>query len=291
MVVETKITGHNKGGLECEVNHIRGFIPAGQISLFRVEDLAQFVGETMTCVVTEANPERRNLVLSRRAVLEREKAEAKTKLMAELAEGQVREGVVRSLQDYGAFVDLGGVDGLLHVSQLSWQRVKHPNEVLQVGQPIKVKIRKIDAESGKISLAFRDLSENPWTSALQKYPATTIHDGTVTKIMDFGAFVELEPGVEGLVHISELSHGRVFRVRDVVSEGQQVEVKVLSIDPEQQRISLSMKALQAKPETKKAEAEAAEKDEPPPPPLPKSKGPLKGGLGRNAGGEQFGLKW
>jgi ribosomal protein S1 len=291
MVVEAKVTGHNKGGLECEVNHIRGFIPAGQISLFRVEDLAQFVGESMTCVVTEANPERRNLVLSRRAVLEREKAEAKTKLMSELAEGQVREGVVRSLQDYGAFIDLGGVDGLLHVSQLSWQRVKHPNEVLQVGQPIKVKIRKIDAETGKISLAFRDLSENPWTSASQKYPATSVHEATVSKIMDFGAFVELEPGVEGLVHISELSHGRVFRVRDIVSEGQKVEVKVLSIDSEQQRISLSMKALQAKPEAKKAEKEMEEKDEPPPPPLPKQKGPLKGGLGRGTGGEHFGLKW
>ena len=289
MVVEAKITGHNKGGLECEVNHIRGFIPAGQISLFRVEDLSQFVGETMACVVTEANPERRNLVLSRKAVLEREKAEAKTKLMSELAEGQVREGVVRSLQDYGAFIDLGGVDGLLHVSQLSWQRVKHPNEVLQVGQPIKVKIRKIDAESGKISLAFRDLSENPWTTAPQKYFATSTHDGTVSKIMDFGAFVELEPGVEGLVHISELSHGRVFRVRDIVTEGQQVEVKVISIDPENQRISLSMKALQAKPEAKKAEK--AEEDLPPPPPLPKQKGPLKGGLGRGTGGEKFGLKW
>ncbi|MGH7136403.1 MAG: 30S ribosomal protein S1, partial [Pirellulales bacterium] len=168
MVVEAKITGHNKGGLECEVNHIRGFIPAGQISLYRVEDLSQFVGESMTCVVTEANAERRNLVLSRRAVLEREKAEAKTKLMSELAVGQVREGVVRSLQDYGAFIDLGGVDGLLHVSQLSWQRVKHPSEVLQVGQAIKVMIRKIDPETGKISLAFRDLSENPWTTAPQK---------------------------------------------------------------------------------------------------------------------------
>jgi predicted RNA-binding protein with RPS1 domain len=291
MVVEAKVTGHNKGGLECEVNHIRGFIPAGQISLFRVEDLSQFVGESMTCVVTEANPERRNLVLSRRAVLEREKAEAKTKLMSELAEGQVREGVVRSLQDYGAFIDMGGVDGLLHISQLSWQRVRHPSEVLQVGQPIKVKIRKIDAETGKISLAFRDLSENPWTTAPQKYFATSTHDGTVSKIMDFGAFVELEPGVEGLVHISEISHGRVFRVRDVLSEGQKVEVKVLSVDPEQQRISLSMKALQAKPEAKKAEAEPELEEDAPPPPSPKRRENLKGGLGKSTGGEQFGLKW
>lgn len=290
MVVEAKITGHNKGGLECEVSHIRGFIPAGQISLYRVEDLSQFVGESMPCVVTEANPERRNLVLSHRAVLEREKAEAKTKLMSELAEGQVREGTVRSLQDYGAFIDLGGVDGLLHVSQLSWQRVKHPSEVLQIGQAIKVLIRKIDAETGKLSLAFRDLSENPWTLAPGRYPATSVHEGTVSKLMDFGAFVELEPGVEGLVHISELSHGRVFRVRDIVSEGQKVEVKVLSIDTEQQRISLSMKACQMKAEPKKAEAEPEEEVAAEAPPA-KPQGPLKGGLGRSTGGDKFGLKW
>ncbi len=291
MLVEARITGHNKGGLECEVNHLRGFIPAGQISVYRVEDLSQFVGQSMTCIVTEANAERRNLVLSRRAVLEREKAEAKDKLMAELAEGDVREGVVRSLQDYGAFVDLGGVDGLLHVSQLSWQRIKHPSEVLQVGQAIKVKIRKIDHETGKLSLAFRDLTENPWSLAPSRYPATSNHQGTVTKIMDFGAFVQLEPGVEGLVHISELSHGRVFRVRDVVEEGQQVDVKVLSVDAENQRISLSMKALAARPETHKAEPEPEEEEAPPPSPQPNRKTPLKGGLGNRSGGSQFGLKW
>lgn len=291
VIVDAQITGHNKGGLECEVNHLRGFIPAGQVSLYRVEDFSQFVGQTMRCVVTEANPEKRNLVLSHRAILEREKAEAKQKLMSELAEGEIREGTVRSLQDYGAFVDLGGVDGLLHVSQLSWQRVKHPGEVLSVGQPIKVKIRKIDPETGKISLALRDLTENPWTTAAHKYPATSIHSGTVSKIMDFGAFVQLEPGVEGLVHISELAHGRVWRVSDVVSEGQEVEVKVLSVDQEQQRISLSMKALLAKPEPKKSEPEVPDADEPPPPPLPQAKGPLKGGRGRASGGEKFGLKW
>ena len=292
VLVQARITGHNKGGLECEVNHIRGFIPAGQVSLYRIEDFAPLVGETMVCLVTEANPDRRNLVLSRRAVLEREKEEAKTKMMAELAEGQVRDGTVRSLQDYGAFVDLGGVDGLLHVSQLSWQRVKHPSEVLTVGQPIKVKIKKIDHETGKISLAFRDLTENPWTTASQKYPVTSTHEGTVTKIMDFGAFVELEPGIEGLVHISELSHGRVWRASDVVSVGQEVEVKVLSIDTEQQRISLSMKALMSKPEPAKKEKSETEAPEPEAPaaPLPQFKGTLKGGTGRSSGGEQFGLK-
>ncbi len=291
VVVEARITGHNKGGLECEVSHIRGFIPAGQISLYRIEDFAPLVGETMVCLVTEANPDRRNLVLSRRAVLEREKAEAKTKLMEELAEGQVREGTVRSLQDYGAFVDLGGVDGLLHVSQLSWQRIKHPSEVLTVGQPIRVKIKKIDAETGKISLAFRDLTENPWTAAAQKYPVTSTHQGTVTKIMDFGAFVELEPGIEGLVHISELSHGRVWRASDIVSIDQEVEVKVLSVDVEQQRISLSMKALLARPEPAKKAGPEIPEEETVAEPLPKFKGALKGGSGRSSGGEQFGLKW
>ena len=292
MLVSAKITGQNKGGLECEVNHIRGFMPAGQVSLFRVEDFSQFVGETLLCVVTEAREEKRNLVLSRRAVLEREKAEAKTKLMAELREGDVREGTVRSLQDYGAFVDLGGVDGLLHVSQLAWQRVRHPSEVLQVGQPIKVKIKKVDSETGKISLAFRDLTENPWTSAAYKYPVTTTHTGTVSKIMDFGAFVQLEPGIEGLVHVSELAHGRVWRTSDVVTEGQEVEVKVLSVDTEQQRISLSMKALMAKPEAaKKAEPEVPEPVELPALQPKKRTTPLKGGIGRGTGGEEFGLKW
>jgi small subunit ribosomal protein S1 len=292
LLVSAKVTGNNKGGLECEVNHIRGFIPAGQVSLFRVEDFSPFVGETLVCLVTEANSEKRNLVLSRRAVLEREKAEAKTKLLAELAEGDVRDGTVRSLQDYGAFIDLGGVDGLLHVSQLSWQRVKHPGEVLTVGQPIKVKIKKIDPQTGKISLAFRDLTENPWTSAAYKYPVTSRHTGTVSKIMDFGAFVELEPGIEGLVHVSELAHGRVWRTSDVVTEGQEVEVKVLSVDSEQQRISLSMKALMAKPEAaKKAEPDVPEPEESPAPPPKKRTVPLKGGIGGGTGGDQFGLKW
>jgi ribosomal protein S1 len=289
-LVEARITGHNKGGLECEVGHLRGFIPASQIAQFRVEDFAQFVGEKMVCVVTEANPEKRNLVLSRRAVLDREKAEAKTQLLAELAEGQVREGTVRSLQDFGAFVDLGGVDGLLHISQLSWQRVKHPSEVLSVGQKIKVLVRKIDQETGKISLAFRDLTEDPWTHAPTKYPVTSRVQGKITRIMDFGAFVELEPGVEGLVHISEIAHSRVFRVRDFLNEGDEVEAKVVSVDPEQKRIGLSIKAVQAKPEPiKKAEPEI--EDAPPPPPLPKRKTPLKGGIERQGEGDKFGLKW
>jgi len=291
MVVEARVTGHNKGGLECEVNRLRGFIPASQISLYRVEDFAQFVDQKFACVVTEANPLKRNLVLSRRAMLEREKAEAKESLLASLEVGQVREGTVRSLQNFGAFVDMGGVDGLIHISQLSWDRVKHADEVLQLGQKVNVKIQKIDPNTGKISLAFRDLAENPWENVARDFPARATVKGTVTRLMDFGAFVRLAPGVEGLVHISELSHKRVFRVSDVLSEGQEVEVQVQNVDTEQQRISLSLKALEARAE--KARPVEEEPEEPPVPAAPPKarKVPLKGGIGGPASGERFGLKW
>jgi small subunit ribosomal protein S1 len=293
MLVDARVTGHNTGGLECEVNHLRGFIPISQVSLYRVEDLAEFVDQKFTCLVTEANPERRNLVLSRRAVLEREREEVRKALLESLKPGQIHEGVVRKLLDFGAFVELGhGVDGLLHISQLAWGRVEHPRDVLSEGQKIKVKIEKIDRATKKISLAYRDMLENPWTNAATKYTVNSMVRGTVTNLMEFGAFVELEPGVEGLVHISELSHKRIWRTSDVVSKGQQLEVLVLSVDSEAQRISLSIRALAPEPEPAKKEEpddEPAAAKKP-----PKRKGPdqpLQGGLGRSSGGEGFGLKW
>jgi small subunit ribosomal protein S1 len=296
MVVNAKISGHNKGGVECEVNRLRGFIPAGQLSLYRVENLEQFVGQTLMCIVTEANRERRNLILSHRAILEREQAENKQKLLAELEPGQEREGIVRSLRDFGAFVDLGGVDGLIHISQLSWDRVKHPSEVLSEGQKVKVKVQKIDPDTGKIGLSLRDLYQSPWATATMKYPVSSTVTGKVSRIMDFGAFVKLESGLEGLVHISELSYKRVFRASDVLTEGQEVDVKVLSIDPDAQKMGLSIKALTARPEPTKSDAEKAEEaamaQEPVAPRTPKIyKTPLKGGTGRATGGDQFGLKW
>lgn len=290
MVVDARITGHNKGGLECQVNNLRGFIPASQVAQFRIEDFSEFVGQTLTCMVTEVNPQRRNLVLSRRSLIEREQAEAREKLVAELAPGQVREGIVRNIRDFGAFVDLGGVDGLLHVSQLSWTRVNHPSEVLELGQKVKVKIQKIDPTNGKISLAMKDLMASPWDTVKDKFYEGATITGTVTKVMDFGAFVELEPGVEGLVHISELAHHRVFRTSDIVKEGDQVEAKVLSLDLDKQRISLSMKAMMAAPVKEKKEPEEEEFIPPPTKPS-KRRGPLKGGLGRGTGGEDIGLNW
>ncbi|MGD9127432.1 MAG: S1 RNA-binding domain-containing protein [Planctomycetia bacterium] len=292
IMVEVRVTGHNSGGLECEANHIRGFIPISQVSLYRVENLEEFVGEKWSCIVTEANPQRRNLVVSRRAALEREREEAREKLLATLEPGQIHEGTVRKIMDFGAFVDIGGVDGLLHISQLGWGRVKHPSEVLSEGQAIKVKVQKVDPETKKISFSYRDMLESPWENVEMKFPVNSPAKGTVAKIMDFGAFVELEPGVEGLVHISELSHKRVFRTSDVVSEGDEVDVMIQSIDKDAQRISLSMKAATTPPEPEKKEGDTddAPLDETlPKPSQKKHKGPLKGGVG-GAGDNPFGLR-
>lgn len=293
VVVEVKVTGHNTGGLECEVNGIRGFIPISQIALYRVENLAEFVEQKFPVVVTEANPARRNLVLSRRALLEREQAEAREKLMQSLEVGQEHEGVVRSLRDFGAFVDIGGVDGLIHISKLSWDRVSHPSEVLEEGQRVKVKIDKIDADSGKISLSYRDLLEKPWDGAEAKFPNGSIVTGTVSKIMPFGAFVRIAAGVEGLVHISELAHHRVTRVDTVVQEGQEVTVKVLSVDEGAQKMSLSLKAAMGPPPAEEKAADDAPPDEAEATsrPVRRSSKQLKGGLNKPTGGEDVGLRW
>jgi small subunit ribosomal protein S1 len=222
-------------------------------------------------------------VLSRRAVLEREREEARRTMLESLAPGQIHEGIVRKLVDFGAFVELGsGVDGLLHVSQLGWGRVKHPSEVVQEGQKIRIRVEKVDKDSGRISLSYRDLLENPWTTADQKYLVNSVVRGKVVKLMDFGAFVELEPGVEGLVHISELSHKRVARVSDVVKEGDEIEAVVLSVDPKARRISLSMKNVTSPPEPE-APPQAPAAQEPPAKPKPAKRPakPLLGGLGRS----------
>jgi len=290
LVVEARVTAANKGGVECTVGALRAFIPASQVSLYRVENLEELIGQKFNCLITEANPDKRNLVLSRRAVLEKEKEEGRIQTMKDLAPGQVREGIVRSLRDFGAFVDIGGVDGLLHVGQLSWARINHPSDLLTVGQKIQVKVQKIDPDTQKISLTMRELFESPWSKIEERFSVGGIVSGKVSKIMQFGAFVELEPGVEGMVHISELAHHRVFRVSDVVKEGQAVDVKVLQIDRDKQRISLSLKATLAKPMSAKQEAPEPEVEEAPLP-LPKSNKPLKGGLGKASGGESVGLTW
>lgn len=291
-IIEVRVSGHNKGGLEVEAGTLKGFIPAGQIAPYRVEDLSAFVGEKWTVLVTEVNPERRRLVLSRRSMIERERAEAKERLMAELNVGDVREGIVTRIQDFGAFIDLGGVDGLLHVSRLSYQRVRNPADVLKVGERVKVKVVSIDADSGKIGLSLRDLMPDPWMGVAMRWKQGDIIRGPVVRILDkIGALVEIEPGIEGMIHISELAHQRAWRVADYVTEGQEIEAKITNIDLDQKRIGLSLKAMMAKPEPVKKETEVAAEPETLAAPLPPTPKKLKGGIGGKSGGAQFGLKW
>jgi small subunit ribosomal protein S1 len=276
MIVEARVTESNKGGLGVDVNGIRGFLPISQIELFRVEDLAPYINQRLRCMVTEVDPVMRNLVVSRRALLEKEREEAKDKLWQELAEGQVRQGIVRSVKDFGAFVDLGGADGLLHVSEMSWVRVQDASKMVQPGQSLKVLVLKLDRERKKISLGLKQLMASPWDNIQERYHLGLLVTGKVSRLMDFGAFVELEPAIEGLIHISELSPQRVRRVSEIVQEGQEVQVKVLSVDAANRRISLSLKAaVQEEPE---AAAEDEAPEEPPRPPKPRTT-PLRGGLG------------
>ncbi|MDG1873735.1 MAG: S1 RNA-binding domain-containing protein [Mariniblastus sp.] len=294
-VVDARVTGSNTGGLEVTVNSIRGFIPASQIDRFRVEDFSAYVNQKFPCVVVEVNPDKRKLVLSRRAILDRENEEKRKQLLKELEAGQLREGTVTKLMDFGAFVDLGGIEGLIHISKISWSRVKHPSEVLSVGEAVKVKVEKIDLESNRISLSHRDTLEHPWKNVSNQFVADMVVKGTVTRIADFGAFVKIAPGIEGLVHISELAYQRVAKVSNVVSEGQEIEVKILSVDPDSQKISLSHKACLAPPAPKKSAPgkEKAPEVEEPPRELAVKAGsePLKGGRDRKSGGESIGLKW
>jgi small subunit ribosomal protein S1 len=278
MIVEARVTATNKGGLAVDVNGIRGFLPISQIDLYRVEQPEQYLNQRLLCLVTEVDPQERNLVVSRRAVLEKEREEKREQLWRELAEGQVREGIVRNVREFGAFVDLGGVDGLIPVSEMSWTRVEDPTQVVQSGQRVKVVVLHIDHDKRKVRLGMKQLAASPWDSVLDRYVPGTVLSGKVTRLMDFGAFVELEPGIEGLIHISELAPRRVWRVSDVVKPGQEVQVKVLQVEPERRRIALSLKAALPE-EPKPAEVEeTGEEEAPARPPRPRTT-PLRGGIG------------
>jgi ribosomal protein S1 len=275
LIVEARVTKVIKGGVEVDVDGIRGFLPIGQLEIGRTEDAATFLNQKLRVVVTEAHQRQKNLVVSRRELLERERAELAEKTWAALEEGQVRSGVVRSVKGFGAFVDLGGVDGLLHVADMSWVRTDDAANLVKVGQEVQVKVLKIDREAKKINLGLKQLMPSPWDRVEQNYARGMTVQGKVTRLMDFGAFVELEPGVEGLIHISELSPKRVVRAKDIVQPGQEVEVRILKIEPEAKRISLSLRPL---PVAAPAEPDADE-DDAPPRPKPERKVPLKGGLG------------
>lgn len=284
-VVECVVNKTNKGGLEVTINNLRAFLPASQVDLGFVSSLDSYVGQRFPVEVTEVNPAKRNLVVSRRSVLIHERKEAAANFWPKVDVGQQYPGRVKTIKDYGAFVDIGGVDGFLHIGEMSWSRLKHPSDVLSEGMAIDVVIISLDREKQKIGLGMRQLSQNPWDRIEEKYGVGTNVMGKVTRTADFGAFVELEPSVEGLIHISELDHKRVKKVTDVLTVGQEVSVQVLEVAPDRQRISLSLKATKPKPEEPKEEDAAPSKGVPY---ERKRKEPLRGGTGGTGGGGLFG---
>jgi small subunit ribosomal protein S1 len=238
--VEGNVIEVVKGGLIIDLG-IRGFLPASLVDIRRVQDLQEYVGQELNCRVIEMNRNRNNVVLSRRAVLEEERKEVRQQIIDELNVGDVVEGTISNIVDFGAFVDLDGIDGLIHISELSWTHINHPSEVLQVNQKVKVKVLDIDRDRQRISLGLKQTQEDPWQKIVAQHKVGDVVDGRVTKIVAFGAFVEIYEGIEGLVHISELANRHVERPDEVVSVSQTVEVKIIEVDSERRRLSLSIK--------------------------------------------------
>ena len=247
-LVTGTVTGKVKGGLTVMTNGIRAFLPGSLIDTRPVKDTTPYEGKTLEFKVIKLDRRRNNVVLSRRAVIELSQGEERAKLLETLTEGAVVQGVVKNITDYGAFVDLGGIDGLLHITDMAWRRVRHPTEVLQVGQEITAKVLKFDQEKNRVSLGIKQLGEDPWVGISRRYPQNTRMFGKVTNITDYGAFVEIEPGIEGLVHVSEMDWtNKNVNPSKVVSLGDEVEVMVLEIDEDRRRISLGMKQTHANP--------------------------------------------
>ena len=232
-----------KGGLILDLG-VRGFLPASLVDIRRVQDLDEFLGQELRCKVIELNRSRNNVVLSRRAVLEDERKEMRTAILDRLSPGDVVQGQISNIVDFGAFVDLDGMDGLIHISELSWSHVNHPSEVLEIGQDVQVKVLDIDRERQRISLGLKQTQSDPWQQVVEAYNEGDVVQGKVTKVVTFGAFVEIMPGVEGLVHISELAQHHVENPREVVSQGDVVNVKIIEVDADRRRLSLSLKRVE-----------------------------------------------
>ena len=240
-IVEGTVTGMNKGGLEVDIKGMRAFMPAGQVDLYFQKDISTFLSQRVACEVMQFDRNARNLIVSRRALLERQKEEARQKLLSEIAEGQTRRGIVRSVMDYGAFVDLGGVDGLLHVSEMSHRRGRHPSEFVKAGDLVDVKIIKLDKETGKMSLSLKQAMPDPWANVETRYPVGASLTGRVVRVESFGAFVEVEEGMEGLLPVSEMSWQRIRHPADVVKAGDTIKLVVIAVDPNQKRMTFSLK--------------------------------------------------
>ena len=247
-LVTGAITGKVKGGLTVMVNSVRAFLPGSLVDTRPVKDTTPFEGKTMEFKVIKLDRKRNNVVLSRRAVLEENMGEDRQKLLETLQEGAIIKGVVKNITDYGAFVDLGGIDGLLHITDLAWRRVRHPSEVLAVGDEVTAKVLKFDTEKNRVSLGLKQLGDDPWVGISRRYPAQTRLFGKVTNLTDYGAFVEIEQGIEGLVHVSEMDWtNKNIHPSKVVQLGDEVEVMILEIDEDRRRISLGMKQCLSNP--------------------------------------------
>ncbi|HWB69576.1 MAG TPA: 30S ribosomal protein S1 [Solirubrobacterales bacterium] len=241
--VEGSVIEVVKGGLILDLG-VRGFLPASLVDIRRVHNLDEFMGQTLECKVIELNRSRNNVVLSRRAVLEEERKEVREQILGRLDPGQVVEGKISNIVDFGAFVDLDGIDGLIHISELSWSHVNHPSEVVSIGDTVRIKVLDIDRDRQRISLGLKQTQEDPWQRVVSTHRAGDVLEGTVTKVVAFGAFVEILPGVEGLVHISELADHHVENPSEVVEPGSKLNVKILEIDEERRRLSLSIKRVE-----------------------------------------------
>jgi len=245
-----------KGGLIIDLG-VRGFLPASLVDIRRVQNLDEFLAQKIECKVIELNRSRNNVVLSRRAVLEEERKEVRQQILDRLQPGQVVEGAISNIVDFGAFVDLDGIDGLIHISELSWSHVNHPSEILSIGDTVPVKVLDIDRDRQRISLGLKQTQEDPWQRVVDTYSLGDELEGKVTKVVTFGAFVEIMEGVEGLVHISELAHHHVENPREVVEPGGTVKVKILEVDSERRRLSLSVKRVAGNEPPPHAEGESA----------------------------------
>lgn len=252
--VEAEVNRVVKGGVTVDLG-VRGFVPASQLDTRFVRDLSQFEGNTYEFKIIEIDPQNRQLILSRRELLEAEEEVKREEALEQLEEGSTVTGTVVRLTNFGAFVDLGGIDGLVHISEIAHEHVDHPEDKLTVGEEIEVRVLSVDKERERVSLSIKALLPGPWDTVDEEFPAGTVTTGIVKRIVDFGAFVELKPGVEGLVHISEMAHRHVDTPHEVVSENEEIEVKVLSVDQEAQRVSLSIKALEDAPERQEQEQE------------------------------------
>ena len=245
--VHGKVTKKIKGGLLIDIG-VPAFLPASQVSIRRARDVNEFIGEEMECEIIKIDTARENIVVSARKLQERNRERLKDALLSEIEEGQVREGVVKNIADFGAFVDLGGIDGLLHITDMTWGRIQHPGEIVKINEPVKVKVLKVDRERERIALGMKQLADSPWKGIADRYPVGSRHKGKVVNIMTYGAFIRLEEGIEGLVHVSEMSWTkRVNDPREVVQLGDDIEIIILGVNEEKQEISLGMKQLEDNP--------------------------------------------